>query len=343
MQVTLSPEMLKGVVARLPHKPVPAPQAFVLAVAAVAVATMLRFAITPLVGDGVPFITYFPTVLIVAVFGGAFAGLSGLLLSSGMAAYFWLTPRTFDLGLDGVAALIAYWVAGGLVIGVATLLRALIGYLVISEARAHVVAHEMKHRVGNMLAVIQAIARQTRRGVASLDEFGQVFQDRLSALSRAQDVIQEHPNLPTDLRQLIARVIEPFGAHRFMLGGPNTGVDAVVASSLALLVHEMGTNAMKYGALSNETGTVSFRWMHEGGRVVLTWIEAGGPPVVVPESSGFGSKLLQSAFAVETGDAHIDYAPQGVRCTISFVKASESSPVQATLQATNIPAQRRTR
>lgn len=335
MQDTLSPETVKRLVARLPHKSVPAPHAFVLAVVAVATATAMRFVMTPFVGEGVPFVTYFPAVLIVAILAGAFAGCSVLLLSSATVTYLWLTPRTFDVGVDDVAALVSYWVTGGLVIAVATLLRALIGYLVTSEARAHVVSHEMRHRVGNILAVIQAIARQTRRGAATLDEFGDVFQDRLSALARAQDVIQEHPNLPTDLRQLISRVIQPFGAHRFTIGGPETGVDAVVASSLALLVHEMGTNAMKYGALSNETGTVSFRWMHDVGRVVLTWIEAGGPPVVVPESSGFGSKLLQTAFPADTGDAQIEYAPQGVRCTISFVRTSTSSPIPAITWATN--------
>ena len=329
----LTSETLKRVAASLPHRPVPATRAFLMAVGIVAFATLLRFAITPVVGNGVPFITYFPMVLIVAVLAGAFAGLSAIAVSSVIAAYFWLTPRTLALEIDDVASLMFYWIAGGLVIAVATVLRALIGHLVASEARATVVSHEMRHRVGNMLAVIQAIARQTKRHAATLEEFSQVFQDRLSALARAQDVIQEHPNLPTDLRLLIERVIEPFGAQRFVIGGPDAGADAVVASSLALLVHELGTNAMKYGALSNAGGTVSFRWTTDEGRIVLTWIEAGGPPVIAPERAGFGSKLLTTAFPAETGEASIDYASSGVRCTISFVGSVSNRPVPVLAQA----------
>jgi two-component sensor histidine kinase len=319
--------MLKSVAARLPYKPVPGPHAFAMGAGLVAGGTLLRLAITPLVGDGVPFITFFPLLLISAVVAGALAGATVLVLSSFVAAYLWLTPRNFAIESGDVAALLSYWIAGGMVIVVATLLRALISYLVTSEARANVVAHEMKHRVGNMLAVIQAIARQTRRGAATLEEFGQVFQDRLDALARAQDVIQEHPNLPTSLRSLIERVVEPFGTHRFMIGGPDAGIDPVTASSLALLVHELGTNAMKYGALSNASGTVSVRWKPDGGRIVLIWIEGGGPQVASPARSGFGSKLLRSAFSSETGEARIDYAPTGVRCTISFAGGTPTSPV----------------
>lgn len=254
-----------------------------------------------------------------------------LALSSLIASYFWLAPvGSLMLTRDSIAAVVAFWVASVLMIAVAVLLRALVEYLMDSEARARVIAHEMKHRVGNLLAVIQAIARQTERGAGSLGEFGQVFQARLAALASAQDVIQENPNLPADLRQLVTRIVEPFGHHRFTISGPDTGADPAIASSLALLIHELGTNAMKYGALSGEAGTVSLRWMTDGDRIVLTWVEAGGPPVSAPERSGFGSKLLQSAFPPDVGEARIEYPLAGVRCTIAFASISSVGLLIAT-------------
>ncbi|MDP3406685.1 sensor histidine kinase [Bosea sp. (in: a-proteobacteria)] len=332
MRPVLGPKALKRVVARLPHRPIAAPQAFILAAFLVALGALLRFALSPLVGDGVPFITFFLMVLIASVVAGAAAGFFALALSSLVASYFWLAPfGSLMLTPDSIAALVAFWVATTLMIAVAATLQALVAYLMESEARAHVIAHEMKHRVGNMLAIIQAIARQTERGASSLGEFSQVFQARLSALASAQDVIQENPNLPADLRQLVMRIIEPFGHHRFTVGGPDTGADPAIASSLALLIHELGTNAMKYGALSSEAGTVSLRWMIDGDRIVLTWVEVGGPPVSAPDRSGFGSKLLQSAFPPDVGEARIEYPSSGVRCTIGFAApTSYVGPLAAT-------------
>ena len=282
---------------------------------------------TPLVGNGVPFLTFFPIVLVAAVVAGAFVGLSALLLSSMMATYFWLTPRDLAVETDDFAAMVSYWIASALIIAVAVLLRTLIENLVASETRAHVVAQEMKHCVGNMLAVILAIARQNSRGATNLTEFTQAFQDRMAALARAQDVIQEHPNLPTNLRPLITRVTEPFGEQRFQIEGPEVGVDPVIASSLALIVHELGTNAITYWSLSNPTGVVCVNWTANGACIVLTWIEKGGPQVAALERSGFGSKLLQSSFPSETGEARIEYDVTGVRCTLSFVGATASAEI----------------
>jgi two-component sensor histidine kinase len=319
VQTILSPDKVKRIIARMPYKQVRTLQAVAAACILVAVATGARFALGPMIGDGFAFITFFPVVLVATVVAGPASGLSSLVLSSIVTSYFWLSPTwSFALTSDALAALAAYWFASALMIAVATLLRVIVAHLVESEARAHVLAHEMKHRVGNVLAVIQAIARQTSRGRTSLEEFNQVFQDRLAALARAQDVIQENPNFPTNLRQLVERITQPFGQRRFVLGGPHIGIDPVTASSLALLIHELGTNAMKYGALSNATGTVSLSWMKDGDRVVATWIENGGPAVTAPARSGFGSKLLQTAFPPDVGEARIDYAEAGVRCSISF-------------------------
>lgn len=176
----------------------------------------------------------------------------------------------------------------------------------------------MKHRVGNTLAVVQALVRQTRRSVRTLDEFDAVFTERIAALARAQDVVSGNPNLPTELRQLLAGVLRPFGTERFSISGPPAGVTADTAMSFALLVHELATNALKYGALSTSTGRIELSWRLVQGRIDLVWQECDGPPVQVPERAGFGSKLLKTAFAADMGEATIAYEPEGVRCMIAL-------------------------
>ncbi len=309
-----------GLLARgLPKQIVTWRSATLCALIVTAVATLLRLALDPLLGSGVPFISFFPAVMIAAVLGGAFAGLLTLLLSSVLAGYFWFPPfRALQFDGAATASLLAFLVFGSVLVGVALLVRVLLRTVIEAEERSRVLAHEMKHRVGNTLAVVQALVRQTRRGSTTLDEFDAVFTERIAALARAQDVVSSNPNLPTELRQLLSGVLKPFGPERFSLSGPPAGVTADTAMSLALLVHELATNAMKYGALSTPPGRVEVSWRLAQGRIELSWQERDGPPVQAPERTGFGSKLLKTAFAADMGEATIAYEKDGVRCAIAL-------------------------
>jgi two-component sensor histidine kinase len=265
------------------------------------------------------FITFFPALLIASVWGGVLSGVTVLVLGSLIAAYFWLTPA-WSLALTpvSVTALVAFWVLGGLLILIGAALRALVAEL--AEARSHtdLLLHEMKHRAGNLLGVIQAIARQTVRNASSLDDFQMRFEERLLALSRAQDFASGQPGDAPNLRTFLAAALEPFGRDRFTFAGPAAAFSPALASSFALLLHELGTNAMKYGSLSTTEGRVTINWSVQNGRIDLEWRETGGPPVAVPTRSGFGSKLLKLAFPPETGEASILYEPAGVSCAVSF-------------------------
>ncbi len=180
-----------------------------------------------------------------------------------------------------------------------------------SEARQGLLIHELAHRLKNTLSMVQAIASQTLRGTvdrAPLD----AFERRLQALGVAHDVLVDRNWVGADMRATIERVLTVFGCDdRIALSGPDVALGARAALALALILHELGTNAVKYGALSNTDGRVTLDWEVADGILRMTWREHGGPPVVAPTRRGFGSKLLRLGMA-GTGDSEVCYDPDGV-------------------------------
>lgn len=191
------------------------------------------------------------------------------------------------------------------------------------EEERRLLSSELTHRVKNNLAVVQSIAQQTLRGAKDLTEAGVVLRSRLAALGRAHDVLQHNTWADGDLREVVeAGVVSQAGADRFDLAGPSVTIPARLVMVITLLLHELTTNAIKYGALSNATGRVSLSWWMamEDGRdsVLIRWVETGGPPVSKPQRRGFGSELLKGMVASEGGDAVQTFDETGVRCTIRF-------------------------
>ena len=118
------------------------------------------------------------------------------------------------------------------------------------QERAILLAHELKHRANNQFGVVQAIAAQTARNASTVADYQTLFTARLNALARAQQLASENPDSPADLKKFLHFVLEPFGTDRILIDGPNTLLPSYLGSGCALLFHELGTNATKYGALS---------------------------------------------------------------------------------------------
>jgi PAS domain S-box-containing protein len=183
------------------------------------------------------------------------------------------------------------------------------------EAEKELINREMAHRLKNMLAMVQAIATQTLRPVTEQVHV-RTFERRLHALSRAHDVLLQdnHDSAPLDAIVLttLNSIIPP---DRLDISGPRTIFGPKAALSLALLLHELGTNAVKYGALSNDQGRVAIDWSIEGkgsDRMLrLSWVERDGPPVAPPERKGFGSKLLRMGLG-GAGGVDVSYAVTGL-------------------------------
>jgi two-component sensor histidine kinase len=185
-----------------------------------------------------------------------------------------------------------------------------------AERQQSLLVHELAHRLKNTLSMVQAIASQTLRGSidrAPLD----AFERRLQTLGMAHDVLVDRNWTGADMAATIRRVLGVFGCEdRFVLTGPEVALGARATLALALILHELGTNAVKYGALSNATGMVALDWQQsDGGRLTLAWQERGGPPVTPPTRRGFGSKLLQMGLA-GTGGSAVHYAADGVRAVM---------------------------
>lgn len=190
-----------------------------------------------------------------------------------------------------------------------------------AEQRMSLMIHELNHRVKNTLAVVQGLARQTFAVSASLEQARDDFTARLVALAGAHDVITDQNWAGANLRDLIERAVagQLQGGTRLVLQGPPVGVAPKTALSLALAFHELVTNALKYGALSNPAGAVTLAWSVDAaeGRLRLVWTEAGGPPVAAPVRRGFGSRLLERALAADLGGKVVlRYEPEGLVCEI---------------------------
>lgn len=175
---------------------------------------------------------------------------------------------------------------------------------------------ELGHRLKNALAVTQAIAVQTIRRAADLHQAEHTVSDRLSALGRAADILTDTAWASATLTAVAHAALDVHGADRFRLDGPAVTLPPSLAISMALALHELATNAIKYGALSNADGRVDLSWRITDGdaaRLTLEWRETGGPPVAAPTRRGFGTTLiertLRSAFK---GEAVIEYAPTGL-------------------------------
>jgi PAS domain S-box-containing protein len=195
-----------------------------------------------------------------------------------------------------------------------------------TEERQALLVQELSHRVKNTLAMVQAIAAQTFRGEVSFVEARSSFNSRLLALSKAHDVLLHGSWTQARLRTLVESVRDVHASGqdaRFQIGGPDVTLGAKAALSFALVLHELATNAMKYGALSDQQGRVSVCWELMGAlsqqRLHFEWTESGGPRVENPKRRGFGSKLIEHSFSGEDGGkVELIYAPEGVKFVLDF-------------------------
>jgi two-component sensor histidine kinase len=175
---------------------------------------------------------------------------------------------------------------------------------------------ELTHRVKNMLMVVLSISGSTLRRHSEEAAY-KTFQERLIALSKAQDLLTQSGWSSVDLRELVNNALTPFIADskRLSVEGPTANIPARLTLPFALLLHELCTNASKYGALTTENGRISISWDYpradKDRKFLFRWSEAGGPPVHPPARQGFGSRLITTAFASDGCEGKADYRPDG--------------------------------
>jgi PAS domain S-box-containing protein len=187
--------------------------------------------------------------------------------------------------------------------------------------RQALLINELNHRVKNTLATVQSIAASTLRSAVSTESARGAFEERLIALSRAHDLLTRENWEGASVRAIVEQVLHPFGGGarpRLHVRGSDLRVSARQTIALAMALQELATNAVKYGALSNETGEVTFQWCLDDEVLRARWEEAGGPHVRAPNNRGFGTRLLERGLAHDlAGEVKLDFLPCGLVCTIA--------------------------
>ena len=191
------------------------------------------------------------------------------------------------------------------------------------EAQARLM-DELGHRVKNSFATVEAVMDQTLVTSDSLEKFLPTFHGRIGALAAIHNAMAGSDWASVDLLELVGSFLAPFGEPpRVRAEGPPVRVTVDVARSLGMVLHELATNAVKYGALSTHPGTVAVSWRKEerDARVILCleWIEAGGPAVRETSHRGYGLQLIETFIPYELGgQTSIRWAESGLCCTIAF-------------------------
>ena len=194
----------------------------------------------------------------------------------------------------------------------------------IAQEHQQLLINELNHRVKNTLATVQSVASQTLRNADSTEQAKEALEARLFALSRAHDVLTRENWESADLYDIVEQAVEPYssrGEDRLHLEGARVRVPPRMALALAMALQELATNAVKYGALSNETGAIKISWSVQPGgtgpRLHLRWEETGGPAVRRPLRRGFGSRLIERSLSQDLdGTAEISFPASGVVCIV---------------------------
>ena len=305
----------------------PSPSAWLqvaIGLLAAALAVGIRYQL-PLSPQQLPTLPLVVTLAIVTTFVGVKCGITTAIAGGILSWLVFFNPFSWSVADGSWIPLLGFAVIAAVIVTTAHLYRASermhherqIAELEARAATSDLFAREMAHRLKNSLAVIQSIAFQT---IGSESESATNFAGRLKTLADANDLLAEHVEKPTAEAEEVVRVaLHPFQdrAHNLILEGKGATIPGQQAVMLALAIHELGTNATKYGALSDSKGSVVVGLTELDDRLRLTWQESNGPTVRAPRQAGFGTRLLKRA-GIAT---QLDFDPAGLRCTLDLRKA----------------------
>ncbi|MBW8783578.1 MAG: sensor histidine kinase [Novosphingobium sp.] len=265
--------------------------------------------------NGVPFATFAPVILLAANFldwpYAIFVALGSLVSVDLLFADSWLER------LDPTRAVIVliYVMTSALAIYIGHKLQATVREFRTQANEFKTFNQELQHRAKNALQMVRALAARAAKSTDP-NEFYESLAGRLDALVKANELLSIGVGDRAQLEELVRSAIRPFPTRHFTVSGPDCHVGNRVGTPLMMSLHELCTNAHKYGALSSDDGHVSIEWtLADGGRSInLAWRESGGPPVEPPRRSGIGTRLLTRHGALE--DVVLDYRRDGFVCTM---------------------------
>jgi two-component sensor histidine kinase len=265
--------------------------------------------------NGDPFLLYFPAIQMISTFlGWRWGALTAI--GSGLAgAYFFMPPvMTFMISWSGIVALGMFAIAAGMMVVIGDLLRASV---LENAERARQSDHfnrELQHRTKNALQMMRALASRASKATDPA-EFYANLAGRLGALAKANELLRFGALTSCDIIDLVKAATAPFGHDQVAARGPSCQITADICTPLMMALHELGTNAHKYGALSSSQGKVALAWqIVEGDELELLWTESDGPVVSPPTRHGLGMRLLAPQGRMNAVD--LRFLPAGLTCTI---------------------------
>jgi two-component sensor histidine kinase len=275
---------------------------------------LLRLVLDQVVPGRLAFTTYFPATVVAAYLIGVPGGL--VVLAGGLlgSLHTWLSAAGAPNLAVAVVGDSVFGLTGGFVVLAVAALREAIFELAERDERARMINQELMHRTRNQYSVITALATQTMRRAGISRDITDAFTDRILALAQAQDLISLDPHEDISLERLIDRVVAPMAPERSRMAARGTmvGISADLVHGLALVFHELATNALKHGAWSSDRGRITLRWLRTAEGISIRWKEQDGPPAAVPgsKSSGFGSALIDNA--IPGGTTQRTFDPTGL-------------------------------
>ena len=298
------------------------PEAYLAATVLVVIASLARWGLGFVGQPLLPFTPYYPAILFATYIGALGVGCYAAILAGLIGWWAFLPPYLafFVLKPEAWLEILTYIAACGFIIWGANSYRKLVRkhrdvaiQLQDEEKLRKVAVEELAHRLKNKIATIQSIVSYQLRGHPELRD---AIVDRLIALSRTDDLIMAAQGQGADLRDLLATELGAYEVSRILMAGPEVFLAAKVALTMALLMHELATNAAKYGALSADRGVVSIRWSVSDRVLELEWRETGGPSVSQPTRHGFGLRLISGAMDQFHGSTETTFESSGLVCRV---------------------------
>jgi two-component sensor histidine kinase len=287
------------------------------AVLCLALATAGRWGLAVIRPD-VFFTPYFPAVVFATVFGGIRIGVLTAIAAGALGVSVNFGDTTADSAR--VVLLVIFWAVCGVAIwgvehyrSIAAQQQSISKRLIQEEEYRKLIVDELQHRLKNKLSTVHAVLHQV---LHDQPEVWARIDHRIRALSKTDDLVARVDSRGCDIRDLLRSELGPYGHVRFNLNGDELFLPAKLAVSLALIFHELATNAGKYGAFSSPHGLLQVSWTVTDDRLNITWDETEGPPVENIGKPGFGTKLLNSALLPFNGKTDISFLKSGVHCTM---------------------------
>jgi two-component sensor histidine kinase len=289
---------------------------FLFAALCVAIATLVRIGLGLVSADITVFAPYYSATLVAALVGGPAAGVLAA-VSGGSVALLLFVPPDWGLRpfiLEQSVSVLLFSASSTVIIWAAESYRRLLRRLREEEETRRLLNHELNHRIRNILSSVQAIANQTLKGQK---ETRDKMNERLASLATTNDILTRSEWRSAPLREILISEFTPYDLSRFHMAGEDVECLPSIATPLALLFHELTTNASKYGALSLASGRVSVTWKNDR-NFELEWIERGGPEPKEVMRHGFGTRLLETALKQLDGTVKINFEPAGLHVKLSL-------------------------